>query len=184
MNTHHSGSNVLKELDSRIDLTGHILLRFYIRDLNYQDSQFHSIAHLMCHRHAVFAGQKTFSTDIWKWSKPLMDFPTPKFKTIYWQRQWRSVLMDIYSHLCQRMCQLRQCGPRPFTLHCCTPWGDMPNEADTGSRANIVSDILVDKRVHATAGRLTPCTWLAPGYSRSGLRNATRSLVPALLERV
>ena len=40
MNTHHSGPNVQKELDSRIDLTGHILSPFYIRDFNYQDSRF------------------------------------------------------------------------------------------------------------------------------------------------
>ena len=86
--------------------------------------------------------------------------------------------MDIYSHLCLTDVSFKtaliQSGPRPFTLHCCTPWGDTPNEADTGSRANVVSDILVDTRVLATAGRLTPCTWLAPGCSRPGLRNATR----------
>ena len=68
MNTHHSGSNVLKELDSPIDLTEHILSPFYIRDLNYQDSRFHSMAHLMCYGHAVVAGQKTFATGIRKWS--------------------------------------------------------------------------------------------------------------------
>ena len=56
VNTHHSGPKVLQELDSPIDLTGHILSPFYIRDLNYQDSRFHSIAHLM-YRHAVVAGQ-------------------------------------------------------------------------------------------------------------------------------
>ena len=86
--------------------------------------------------------------------------------------------MDIYSHLCLTDVSLQtaliQSGPRPFTLHCCTPLGDTPNEADTGLRANVVSDILVDTRVLATAGRLTACTWLAPGYSRPGLRNATR----------
>ena len=86
--------------------------------------------------------------------------------------------MDIYSHLCLTDVSFKtaliQSGPRPFTLHCCTPWGDTPNEADTGSRANFVSDILVGTRVLATAGRLTPCTWLAPGCSRPGLRNATR----------
>ena len=98
MNHHHSGSNVLKELDSPIDITGHILSPFYIRDLNYQDSRFHSIAHLMCYRYAVAAGQKTFAMGIWKWSKHLTDFPTPKFKTIDGQQQWRAVLMDIYSH--------------------------------------------------------------------------------------
>ena len=49
VNTHHSGPNVLIELDSHIDLTGHILSPFYIRYLNYQDSRFNSIAHLMCY---------------------------------------------------------------------------------------------------------------------------------------
>ena len=41
VNTHHSALNILKELDSPIDLNGHILSPFYIRDLNYQDSRFH-----------------------------------------------------------------------------------------------------------------------------------------------
>ena len=67
MDTHHSSPNVLKELDRQIDLTGHILSPFYIRDLNYQDSKFHSIAHLMCY---------TFATGIRKWSKHLLYFPT------------------------------------------------------------------------------------------------------------
>ena len=51
--SHHVGSVVLKEFDSPIDLTGHILSPFYIRPLDYQDSRFHSIAHLMCYRYAV-----------------------------------------------------------------------------------------------------------------------------------
>ena len=72
---------------------------FYVRDFNYQDSRFHSVAHLMCYRHAVVAGQKTFATGIRKWSKHLVDFPTPKFKTLDYQQQWRSLLMDIYGHL-------------------------------------------------------------------------------------
>ena len=181
----HSGSN------GPIDLTGHILSPFYIRDLNYQDSRFHSIAHLMCYRYAVAAGHKTFATGIRKRSKHLTDFPTPKFKTIDWQQQWRAVLMDIYSHLCLMDVSVRtaliQSGPRPFTLHCCTPWGDIPNEPsepDTGSRANIISDILFDTCILATTDKLTSCSWLEPGYSRPGLRNVARSLVPALLEQV
>ena len=132
MNTHHSGFNVLLELDRPIGLTGHILSPLYIRDLNYQDSRFHSITHLMCHRHAVVAGQETFATGIRKWSKHLMDFHTPKFKTADWQRQWRSVVMDIYSHLCLMVASFTtafiQSGPRPFTFHCCTPCrGDIHN---------------------------------------------------------
>ena len=85
--------------------------------------------------------------------------------------------MDIYSHLCMTDVSFKtpliQSGPRPFTLHCGTPWGDIPNEPDTGSCANVISDILVDTRVLATAGRLTPCTWLAPGCSCPGFCNAT-----------
>ena len=77
--SHHAGSVVLKEFDSPIDLTEHILSPFYIRPLDYQDSRFHSTAHLMCYRYAVAAGQQTFATGIRKWSK---HFPTPKFKTI------------------------------------------------------------------------------------------------------
>ena len=120
MNSHHTGSNFLKELNSPIDLTEHILSPFYIRDLNYQDSQFHSITHLMCYRYAVAAGQKTFATGIRKWSKHLTEFPRPKFKTIDWQQQWRAVLMDIYSHLCLTDVSVKtaliQSGPRPLTL--------------------------------------------------------------------
>ena len=143
LTTHHSGLNVLKELDSPIDLTGHILSPFYIRDLNYLDSRFHLIAHLMCYRHAVAAGQKTFTTGIRKRSKHLIDFPTPQFKTIDWQRQWKSVLMDIYIHLCLTDVSFKtaliQSGPRPFTLHCCTPWGNIPTDPDTGVRAQTLS---------------------------------------------
>ena len=47
MNTHHSSTHNLKELDSPIDLTGHIASPFYTRDFNHQDTRFHSIAHLM-----------------------------------------------------------------------------------------------------------------------------------------
>ena len=84
--SHHSYSIILNKLDNPIDLTEHILSPFYIRNLNYQDSRFHSITHLMGYRYAVAAGQKTFATGIRKWSKHLTDFPTPKFKTIDWEQ--------------------------------------------------------------------------------------------------
>ena len=132
----------------------------------------------MCCRHAVVAGQKTFATGIRKWSKHFVDFPTPKFKTLDYQQQWRTLLMDIYGHLCLTdmafKTALIQTGPRPFTLHCSRLWGDVHSDGDTGSRANAMSDILIDTRVRATTGRLTPCSWLIPGYSRRGLRNAPR----------
>ena len=81
----------------------------------------------MYYRYAVAAGQKTFATGIRKWSKHLTDFPTPKFKTIDWEQQWRAVLLDIYSHLCFADVSIKtaliQSGPRPFKLHCAKPWG-------------------------------------------------------------
>ena len=55
--SHHSRSTTVNELDSPIDLTGHILSPFNIRNIDYQDSRFHSIAHLMCYRYAVAAGK-------------------------------------------------------------------------------------------------------------------------------
>ena len=79
--SHHAGSVVLKEFDSPIDLTGYVLSPFYIRPLDYQDSRFNSIAHLMCYRYAVAAGQKAFATGIRKWSKHLSDFPTHSRQT-------------------------------------------------------------------------------------------------------
>ena len=57
--SHHSRSTTVNELDSPIDLTGHILSPFDIRNIDYQDSRFHSIAHLMCYPYAVAAEQKT-----------------------------------------------------------------------------------------------------------------------------
>ena len=133
----HTDSNVLKDLDRPIDLTGHVLSTFYLRHLDYQDSRLHSIAHLMCCRYAIANGQKAFATGIRKWSKHLTEFPTPKFKTLDCVQQWQSVLVDIYSHLCMK------------------PWGCVPNDPDTCPRADLINDILVNVRVLATADRLT-----------------------------
>ena len=38
--SHHSGSTTVNELDRPIDLTGHLLSPFYIRNIDYQDSRF------------------------------------------------------------------------------------------------------------------------------------------------
>ena len=42
--------------------------------------------------------------------------------------------------------------------HCSKPWGYVPNDPDTSSCANIVSDILIDTRVFATTDKLMACT--------------------------
>ena len=182
--SYHVGPVVLKEFDSPIDLTGHVLSPFYIRPLDYQDSRFHSIAHLMCYRYAVAAGQKTFATGIRKWSKHLTDFPTPKFKTINWIQQWQVILMDIYSHLCVTDVSVKatliNTGPHPFTLHCLKPWGYVPGDPDTSTSADLISDILIDIRVRDTSNTLTPVSWLNQKQSRPGMRNAAASLAVGL----
>ena len=156
----HTDSNVLKDLDRPIDLTGHVLSTFYLRHLDYQDSRLHSIAHLMCCRYARANAQKAFATGIRKWSKHLTEFPTPKFKTLDCVQQWQSVLVDIYSHLCLTdvsfKTMLINTGRRPFTLHCMKPWGCVPNDPDTCPRADLINDILVSVRVLSLHSR---CDW-------------------------
>ena len=186
--SHHSRPTAVNELDRPIDLTGHVLSPFYIRNIDYQDSRFHSIAHLMCYCYAVAAGQKTVVTGIRKWSKHLTDFPTPKFETIDWIQQWQMILMDIYSHLCLMdesvSAALIATGPRPFKLHCVKPWGYVPSDPNTSTlhhtaaRADLIRDILIDIRVRATSDTLTPC--MTTKHSRPGKRNAARSLAAGL----
>ena len=114
-NAQHSSSDIRLKLDNPIDLTGHILSPFFVREFVYQGSRFHSVAHLMCYRYAVLQGQKTFANGIRKWVKHLTDFPTPRFQTPDQQVQCRSVLTEIYGHL--------RSGTRPFMLHCSARWG-------------------------------------------------------------
>ena len=88
------------DLDSPIDLNGHVLSPFAVRDFHYQDCHFHSIAHLMCYRYAVLSDFKLLATSVRKWSKHLTEFPIVRFVTHNWQMLCRSILGDIYSHLC------------------------------------------------------------------------------------
>ena len=123
--SHHSGQTAVSDLDRQIDLTGHVLPPFFVRNMDYMDSIFHSIAHLMCYRYAIAAGQITFATGIRNWSKHLVDFPTPKFVVSNKIQQWREILIDIYNHLCLTdesfSVALIDTGPRPFILQCTQP---------------------------------------------------------------
>ena len=123
-----NNSEIRLRLDNPIDLTGHLLSPFAIRDFHYQGCQFHSIAHLMCFCYVVIKDLKSFATSVRKWSSHLTDFPTDRFNTHDWQVQCRSVLKDIYGHLCLTdvsvMRALVDTGPRPFVLSCSKPWGD------------------------------------------------------------
>ena len=132
----------------------------------------------MCYRYAVLQGQKTFANGIRKWVKHLTDFPTPRFQTPDWQVQCRSVLAEIYGHLCLTDLAVKTAlidsGSRPFMLHCSAPWGALHSDSSTALRDNLISDILVETRVHFVMGKLTSPSWLQPGYARTGLRHAAR----------
>ena len=121
LNTPLSSSDIRLNLDNPIDLTGDILSPFFIREFVYQGCHFHSIAHLMCYRYAVLQGLTTFANSIRKWVKHLTDFPTPRLQMPEWQVQCRSVLAEIYGHLCLTDMAVKTAlidsGPRPFTLH-------------------------------------------------------------------
>ena len=170
LNAPLSSSDIHLKLDIPIDLTGHILSQFFVREFVYQGCRFHSVAHLMCYRYAVLQGLKT--NGIRKWVKHLTDFPNPRFQTPDWQLQCRSVLMEIYSHLyvtdVAAETALVDSGPQPFSLHCLPPWGALHAASSTALRGNLINDILLEMRIHLVAGRLTSPDWLQPGYTRTG----------------
>ena len=178
MSTPTSSSDIHLKLDQPIDLTGHILSPFYDREFNYQDCRFNSVAHLMCYRYAVLHGLKTFATAVRKWARPLTAFPTSRFQTSGWNLQCRSVLRDIYSHLCLTdtavKTALLESGPRPFSLSCLPPWGGLCDVSTTEIGANLVSDVLIEARVQLVAERLTAPRWLLPVRARKELRHTTR----------
>ena len=104
--------------------------------------------------------------------------PTARFQTPDWQSQCRSVLIDIYSHLCLTDVAVKTAlvdtGPRSFSLWCSAPWGGLCDSTAGVSRGNLISDILIETRVHLATGRLTLSEWLMPGATRGGLRKAAR----------
>ena len=186
--SHHSSQAAVGELDRPIDLTGHVLSPFFVRNM---DSRFHSMAHLMCYRYAIANGQRTLATGIRKWSKHLVDFPTPKFVTSDSIQQWRGILMDIYSHLCLTdesfRASLIATGSRPFRLQCAQPWGYAPNDPDTSvlhhtaARADLISDIFIEVLVCAASNMLTASRWLGLKHSHLGTRRAGISLAEKVL---
>ena len=161
----HHDSIIQKDLDKPIDLTGHILSPFYQREIIYQDCKFHSIAHLLCYRYAIANDQKTFATGIRKWSRQLVEFPTPKFTTTDRTQQWLEILTDIYTYLYTIDAAFRSTlintGPHPFTLQFKSPWGYVLSDPDTCPRADLVSDVLISVRILASSDRLAQNRWLS-----------------------
>ena len=141
-----------------IDLKDHILSPFFVRNLCYQGYQFHSIAHFMCFRYAVLHRLRLFATSIRKWTRHLTDFPTNHFQTPDWQMECRTVLSEIYSHLCLTDAAAKRAlfdtGPRHFCLQCSAPWGGLCDAANAVSRGNLINDVLIDTRVQLTTGTL------------------------------
>ena len=175
----HQDSIVQKDLDRPIDLTGHILSPFYQRELIYQDCKFQSIAHLLCYRYAIVNDQKTFATGIRKWSRRLVDFPSPKFTSTTETQQWLEILAEIYTYLCTTDERIRSAlintGPHPFTLECRSPWGHVLNDPDISPRKCLVSDVLIGVRVAVASDTLTACRWLkTKGEATHDTRHARR----------
>ena len=160
----HPGSDIINDLDKPIDLDGHILSPFYPREIIYQNCTFLSIAHLMCYRYAVINNQKTFATGIRKWSRPLRDFPTPKFSTNTEIEQWKTILAEIYEYLCISDSEFRSTlvhSQWPFTVAAKSPWG--PETGTATPQRGFLNDILIDLRVAASHDRLKAGTWLGAG---------------------
>ena len=84
LSTPSPSSEIRLKLDNPIDLTGHLLPPFFVREFHYQGCRFHSIAHLMCYRYTMIHDLKSFATSIRKWSRHLTDFPTTRFQTPDW----------------------------------------------------------------------------------------------------
>ena len=162
-----SDSGLRLDLDKPIDLTDHVLSPFAVRDFHYQDCHFHSIAHLMCYRYAVLSDFKLLATSARKWSRHLTECPIVRFVTDNWQALCRSILKDIYSHLCLNDATVSEAlidtGPKPFIIRSQTPQGGLND---------IVNDALIDTRVDLVAGRLSYTQWMLPTAKRGGLRNA------------
>ena len=169
LSTTPNNSEIRLNLDNPIDLTEHLLSPFAMRDFHYQGCHFHSIVHLMCFRYAVINDLKLLATSIRKWSRHLTDFPIDRFNTHDWQVQCRSVLKDIYSHLCLTDVAVSRAlvdtGPRPFVLKCHTQQGRL---------CDIINNVLIEARVDLAAGKLAGVEWLQPAATRGGLRNAAR----------
>ena len=162
-------SDLRLDLDDPIDLTDHVLSPFAVRDFHYQDCHFHSIAHLMCYRYAVLSDLKLFAISVRKWAKHLTEFPIVRFVTDNWQALCRSILKEIYSHLCLNDATVSEAlidtGPKPFVLR---------SQTQQGGLNDIVNDVLIDARVELVAGRLSYTEWMRPAATRGGLRNARR----------
>ena len=138
---------------------------FYQREIIYQNCTFLSIAHLLCYIYAIINNQKTFATGIRKWSRPLMDFPRPKFTTDTEIEQWRTILTEIYTYLCISDSEIRSAlvrsGPRPFTVAAKSPWG--PETGTATPQRGLLSDVLIDLQVAASHDILKANTWLGAG---------------------
>ena len=176
LSTTPNNSEIRINLDNPIDLMEHLLSPFAVKDFHYQGCHFHSIVHLMCFRYAVINDFKFLATSVRKWSRYLTDFPMDWFNTHDWQVQCRSVLKDIYSHLCLTDVAVSRAlvdtGPRPFVLKC---------HMQQGGLCDILNNILIEARVDLAAGRLASVEWLQPAATRGGLRNAARWLEAALV---
>ena len=105
--------------------------------------------YLMCYRYAVLSDFKLLATSARKWSKHLTELPIVCFVTHNWQALCRSILKEIYSHLCLNDATFSEAlidtGPRPFILR---------SQAPQGGLDDIVNDALIATRVDIGGGKI------------------------------
>lgn len=164
-----TGTRSLKqplELDTPIDLSGHVLSPLFARHLDYNGARFHSMAHLMLYRDALMSREKARSNNIRGWRRPLADFPVSAVNPDRLTQQ-QNILGEIYDHLCTHEDNFKdaliETGPHPFTLsNCSTPWGAVSvGETASGNElSNAINNVLQECRIRAAAGRLRAIDWL------------------------
>ena len=126
----------------------------------------------MCFRYAVLHGLHLFATSVRKWTRHLTEFPTGRFQTPGWQTARRTVLGEMYCHLCLSdkavSAALIDSGPRPFCLQCQAPWGGLYDATIDASHGDMINNILIDTCVQLNAGTLESAKWLVPESTWGG----------------
>ena len=111
----------------------------------------------MCYRYAVLNDLKLLAVSVRKWSSHLTEFPIVCFVTNNWQALCRSILKDIYSHLCLNDVTvsgaLIDSRPKPFVLR---------GQTQQGGLCDMVNDVLIEARVELVAYRALSGCGLQP----------------------
>ena len=100
----------------------------------------------MLYRNAICEGDKPRANNIRGWRKALTSFPSVNYSPLLSRLQ--KILGEIYEH------------PRPFIMHCNTPWGCVLDvDTEDGGMKEVVSNVLVECRVRVTSSKAVDPVW-------------------------